>query len=263
MKVALLQGDIDWNQPEKNLQRYSKLIDQSQAEGAALIVLPEMFTTGFSMISGEEALIASKLGSELLEAKAQKHTTYLCGSLPLLSSANTRPSNALRIFGPHGHIADYSKIHLFSMLEEDKHYRPGNSALRLPIFDFRVAFAVCYDLRFAQYFSSLAPHTDLFVVSANWPEQRQAHWETLLIARAIENQAYVIGVNRVGKDSNNLIYAGGSMIVSPRGEVLAKGSNAEQILYADLDIEEVKKLRSSFPVFKDRKAEIYATIEGG
>jgi predicted amidohydrolase len=263
MKVALLQGDIDWNQPQKNVQRYSRLIDQAQAEGAALIVLPEMFTTGFSLLCGEEAQLASKLGSALLEAKAQKHTTYICGSLPLLHPDDTRPTNALRLFGPHGHIADYSKVHLFSGLGEDKQYRCGNASLRLPIFDFRVAFAVCYDLRFAQYFSALAPHSDLFVISANWPEVRQTHWETLLAARAIENQAYVIGVNRVGTDGNALNYAGGSMIVSPRGEILAKGSNQELILYADLDIEEVRKLRSSFPVFKDRKAEIYATIENG
>ncbi|MDZ4785290.1 MAG: nitrilase-related carbon-nitrogen hydrolase [bacterium] len=257
MKIALLQGDITWNSALDNLARYEKLLDVALKESPTLILLPEMFTTGFSFPQGDFAQKACKVGSHHLENAAKDHKIYIAGSLPLIVPPETRPFNALRIYGPDGHLADYSKLHLFSLDGEEQHYRKGERTITLPILDFRVSFSICYDLRFPQLYSSIAPQTDLFVVCANWPEVRQQHWETLLRARAIENQAFVAGVNRVGKGGNGLTYAGGSMIISPRGEILAQADNTEQILQADLNLEEVKKWRDTLSCLKDRREDVY------
>jgi len=160
------------------------------------------------------------------------------------------------VVSPDGSVARYAKIHPFSYGGEHLHYAPGDRVVTVEIDGVRVTPFVCYDLRFPEPFRAAAAETDLYVVVANWPELRREHWKTLLRARAIENQAYVAGVNRVG-DGDGLHYAGDSAAVSPLGETLAEGDEQERVLLADVEPEEVAKLRARFPALEDRRPEAY------
>jgi predicted amidohydrolase len=251
MKIALAQADIIWNEPRRNLDRYEKLLDRSLELGARLTALPEMFTTGFSLPTGALARHAYDAGFSFLEAFARERSTYLAASIPKLNSGALLPYNTLFIFGPEGLVGEYSKIHLISALGENATYQAGNKTLTVMIDDFRVSFFICYDLRFPGVFSEVAETTDLYVVVANWPSIRQQHWDVLLDARAIENQAYVAGVNRVGQ-GGGLHFAGGSKVVSPLGNTLQKAGTQEEIILTDIFVSEVSGWRSEFPCLKDR-----------
>ncbi|RIL00833.1 MAG: carbon-nitrogen hydrolase, partial [Proteobacteria bacterium] len=159
--------------------------------------------------------------------------------------------NTLRIFGPAGHLGDYSKIHLFGYGGESESYTAGNSTLTLPLGEIGASFFICYDLRFPAYFSKAAPQTHLYVVVANWPKARLSHFLALARARAIENQAYVAAVNRVG-NGGGLEYTGGSTVFTPKGEVLAELGDEEGVLKCDISPQEVEQYRREFPFLRDR-----------
>ncbi len=163
-----------------------------------------------------------------------------------------RATNRLVLAGPSGTLDHYDKIHPFTYSREHEHYAAGSSFLTVDIEGLRVSFFVCYDLRFADEFWALAPATDCYVVVANWPASRRTHWRALLTARAIENQAYVVGVNRVG-EASRLSYAGDSMIVDPLGESLATAAHTETIVSAQIDAATVAKVRAEFPFLPDRR----------
>lgn len=259
MNVNLIQFDIAWNDPKANISKLHSILDENKLSG--LVVLPEMFTTGFSFLSGERAIEAQKIGDQFLSSVAKKYNFYICGSLPLISNGDVgisaKPTNTLRLYGPSGHIADYSKIHLFTYDGEDKHYQAGNDPVTVDIEGIRVTFAICYDLRFPDLFAHKASDTDLYVIVANWPAVRQPHWECLTTTRAIENQAYVAAVNRCGKGGTDTQYLGGSRIISPKGEVLAEAEindlNASQIITTHIDPKVVRDWRAQFPALIDRK----------
>lgn len=256
LKIALLQSNLSWNDPQKNISHANEMAACAFKQGAELILLPEVFPTGFSGIQGKEAREAGILASSFLEEFACKHKVYIGGSLPFFDEAcrqeDIAPYNMFRLFGPKGHLGDYAKNYLISFLGEDKRYKIGKGSLTLDIKGVRVSFFICYDLRFPGIFSSLAEKTDLYVVVANWPKERQLHWDTLLKARAIENQAYVAGVNRVGM-GGGLEFEGGSTIISPRGLVIAKGDDKERIVSADVSKGEVDDYRLEFPCLQDRR----------
>ncbi len=157
---------------------------------------------------------------------------------------------------PDGSVVRYAKIHPFSYGGEHRVYAAGDRVVTAEIDGVRVTPFVCYDLRFPEPFRIAAADTDLFVVVANWPDQRREHWRALLRARAIENQAYVIGVNRAG-DGNGLHYAGDSAAIGPLGETIVEADEREQTLFCDVDPEVVKKLRARFPALEDRRPEAY------
>jgi predicted amidohydrolase len=158
----------------------------------------------------------------------------------------------LVLAAPDGGLHHYDKIHPFSYGREHEHYDAGDVFLTVDVEGLRTSFFVCYDLRFADEFWALAPTTDCYVVVANWPESRRAHWRALLVARAIENQAYVVGANRVG-EGGKLDYAGDSMIVDPLGEVLASAARTETIISAEVEAAVVAKVRAEFPFLPDRR----------
>ena len=160
--------------------------------------------------------------------------------------------NTLNLVAPNGDTHHYKKIHPFSFSAEPENYGAGTEFLQLEIGGTRITFFICYDLRFADEFWQTAQSTDLFVIPANWPAGRRTHWQTLLRARAIENQAYVLGVNRVG-DGDGLSYAGDSALLDPWGETIVSGMSDETLLIADVDAEVVKETRATFPVFQDRR----------
>jgi predicted amidohydrolase len=233
MKIAAIQHDIQWLNRDANFSHLETLIASAAQGEARLVVLSEMFSTGFAM--GEKWVNElpepfNGPSSQFLLRMAQKYNMWLCGTCAELpETGNALPGNTFIVSSPNGALTRYVKIHPFSYSGEDKWFRAGSEVVTLEIEGMRIALFVCYDLRFVEEFWNCAEHTDVYLVPANWPETRREHWLALLQARAIENQAYVVGVNRVGA-GGSLIYSGDSRIFGPLGETLAAGSSSEEIL---------------------------------
>ena len=254
MKVAAVQHDICWEAPAETAAHVAPMIAAAAAAGARLVVLTEMFATGFSMAPERIAQAPDGPSATFLAEQASTHGVWVAASIPTADPALPLPVNRLVVAGPGGERHRYDKIHPFSFAAEHQHYAAGTSFLTTEIEGLRVSGFVCYDLRFADEFWAVAPTTDCYVVVANWPAARRHHWRSLLVARAIENQAYVVGVNRVGIDGSNLEYAGDSMIVDPLGEVLATAAGGESVLVADVDPDVVTSVRARFPFLADRRS---------
>jgi predicted amidohydrolase len=254
VKVAAIQHDIVWEDAEATHKHVAPLIAQAAEQGARLIVLSEMFATGFSMQPERIAEPEGAASEQFLLAQAQIHDAYLLASIAQRGSDGRYRNNAV-LAAPDGTItARYAKIHPFSYAREDEHYAAGTDFCTVRINDLRVSLFICYDLRFADEFWALAPDTDLYVVPANWPEARAEHWKALLRARAIENQAYVVGVNRVGEDGSGHPHGGHSAIIDPLGVVLAApAQNAEQVVVAEVSAAVVSATRTRFPFIADRR----------
>lgn len=254
VKVAAVQHDIVWLDRAANFARIEPMIRRATSEGARLVVLSEMFSTGFAMGDEWAKDLPEPAGgpsSQFLVEMARTHDAWVVGSCPERREGDALPANTLVVASPDGAQSRYEKIHPFSFGGEDRYFRRGRSHLTVGIDGVSVSFFVCYDLRFADHFWDLAPTTDMYVVPANWPASRAAHWSTLLAARAIENQAYVVGVNRVGA-GGSLEYAGGSRIIGPFGEKLADAGTEESIAYAEIDKVHVAATRAKYPFLRDR-----------
>ena len=252
MIVAGVQHDIVWESPEENFTRLAPMIERAAATGARLVVCTEMYSTGFSMHTDRTAEPVDGPSVQFLVAQAQEHGVWMCASLPERVEQGERPYNQLVLAAPDGTTHRYAKIHPFTYGGEPDHYAAGNAFLTVDVEGVRCSFFVCYDLRFADEFWALAPATDCYVIPANWPAARRAHWTTLLQARAIENQAYVVGVNRVGR-GGKLDYSGDSMIIDPYGIVCAQAGNDECIITADVELGRVEEVRDEFPFLADRR----------
>ena len=251
MKVAAIQHDIVWEDREANFDRLGPMI-AAAAQGARLVVLTEMYSTGFSMATDLIAEPFDGPSVQFLADQARAHDAWVCASVPERPVDGGKPFNQLVLAAPDGTRHRYAKIHPFGYGAEHEHYAAGDAFLTVTVDDVRCSFFVCYDLRFADEFWPLAPATDCYVVPANWPQSRRAHWSALLRARAIENQAYVVGVNRVGA-GGKVSYVGDSAIIDPLGEVLASGGDEECIVMADIDPGRVSEIRTRFPFLADRR----------
>ncbi|HVH97513.1 MAG TPA: carbon-nitrogen family hydrolase [Enhygromyxa sp.] len=253
MIVAALQTNIVWEDPQANFTRLRPKLAEAAAVGARLIVLPEMFSYGFSMNTAAIAEPPDGPSVTFLAEQARDLGVWICGSVPEFPSREAeRPANTLVLAGPNGERHRYRKRHPFSFANEHVYYIAGEDDLTVELEHVRVSTAICYDLRFADDFWALAEATDLYVVVANWPTRRREHWQTLLRARAIENQAWVIGLNRVG-EGGGIEYSGDSMIIDPWGEVVCSASRDETMLLANIDAERVREARTKFPVLQDRR----------
>lgn len=253
MRVAALQVDCAWEDAAATCRRVAPWIATAAAGGAGLAVLPEMFACGFSMNTARIAEPVDGPTTTFLREQATKHGLWLGGTVP--ERTGERPANVFVLAGPAGEIHRYRKIRPFTPSGEKAAFEAGNETLTVEIPDgdatLRVSPFVCYDLRFADLFWDLAPTTDLYLVAANWPETRARHWTALLVARAIENQAFVLGVNRVGT-GGNLRYTGDSRIVSPLGEELATAALGETVLFAEVTAARVAEVRRDLPFLADR-----------
>ena len=246
LQVALLQTSLTWEQPGQNIDHFTSLIEQT--EGTDLIILPEMFTTGFSM--NAEALAEPMSGDSVawMQATAARKQTAICGSLIIIEQGQC--FNRFILARPTGELVTYDKRHLFRMSEENDHYSPGTDRLTFDLGDCRVFPQVCYDLRFPVFSrNDLGFHLMIYV--ANWPAARRAHWRTLLAARAIENQCYVVGVNRIGTDGNDVAYSGDSLAVSFDGTILLDLQDHRQSGHVSLDLAALDDYRARFPAWKD------------
>jgi predicted amidohydrolase len=251
VKVATIQHDIVWEDRDATLARVEPLVRSAAAAGAGLVVLPELFAVGFSMATERIAEPADGPTTAWLVGQAAAHGVAICGSVPVAVAGEPRPANTFVLASPDGRLHRYAKRHPFSFAGEDRHYLAGSTTTTVEVDGVRLSPAICYDLRFADQFWGQAAGTDCYLVVANWPASRRTHWRALLVARAIENQAYVVGVNRVGS-GDGLDYAGDSCIVDPLGEVLADAGATEGCIAADIDPALVADTRRRFPFMADR-----------
>ncbi len=259
MKVTAIQHDIVWEDRDATLAHLTPQVARAAAGGAELVVLTEMFATGFSMRTHHTAEDLDGPIVTWLAERAREHRILLTGSLALRSPTPDAeppaglPTNTMVLVGPDGLVARYDKIHPFSYSGEHERFRAGDPPVSVEVSGIRIGLSVCYDLRFADLYWDREPAVDVEVVVANWPAARRAHWRSLLEARAIENQTYVIGVNRVG-EGGGLPYAGDSRIVDPSGELLATGARVETMLQAEVTAERVAEVRARYPFRADRLA---------
>jgi omega-amidase len=246
LKVTIIQSDLVWEDIESNLNNFSEKLDQI-ANDTDLIILPEMFTTAFTM--NAEKLAETDNGRTLkwMIDKAKAKDADLIGSV--IIGEDTKYYNRLYWVKPDGTFFKYDKRHLFRMAGEHNIYSPGWQKIVSKIKGWRVFPLVCYDLRFPVW--SRGSDYDVIVYVANWPEKRSSHWRLLLQARAIENQAYVIGVNRVGTDGLNINYRGDSSIINPLGKIIKEGSEVEFIHTEALSWDRLERYREKFPVWMD------------
>ena len=251
MKVAAVQHDIIWEDAAATRERVRPLIARAAGNGARLIVLPEMYATGFSMHPERIAEDEGGPNEQFLREQAAEHDAHLIASIAQRGADGRYRNNAV-VAQRDGSVARYAKIHPFSFAGEHERYAAGTDFLTITLDDLRVSVFVCYDLRFANEFWALAADTDLYVVPANWPEPRHQHWRALLHARAIENQAYVLGVNRVGP-AVDLPHVGGSALIDPMGQRLVEGGADEAVLVADADAASVEQTRTAYPFLADRR----------
>lgn len=247
LTVALVQAELFWQQAGANREHFEQLLAHCY-EALDLIVLPEMFNTGFSNAATRVAEAMNGPSVSWMRQLAENRQCAVCGSLAITDSGTVY--NRMVFAEPDGGLHYYDKRHLFRMANEQERYGAGKSRVVVNFRSWRICLQVCYDLRFPVWSRNCNDY-DMLVYVANWPRQRRQHWRQLLIARAIENQVAVIGVNRVGKDGNDIEYSGDSLAVDARGEVLVDCRDIAGIQVARIDGEEQQRYRASFPAFLD------------
>lgn len=248
LRVALIQEELAWHAPEANRTRFAGLITPLEGK-ADLIVLPEMFTTGFTMEPSALAETMEGATADWMRRMARETGADLAGSVVIREGE--RFYNRLLWVRPGGEVLHYDKRHLFRMAGEEKVYSPGTSPLTVELEGWRLRPFICYDLRFPAWTRSRGLDYDAAVFTANWPARRSEHWRTLLRARAVENQCYVIGVNRVGTDGNGVTYSGDSAVIDYAGNILFEKSGSPCVHIAEFSLEGLREYREAFPAWKD------------
>lgn len=250
--------DIAFGDPGKNYKKASSLIDQANAQKPDIIVLPELWTTGYDLDNLKDtADEKAKEAKVFFKESALKYNSHFVGG-SVANKTEAGIENTLLVFHKQGWEAGtYSKLHLFKLMDEHLYLAAGKEKGLFSLEGHKFAGLICYDIRFPEWVRAHALHdVEAMFVVAEWPIQRLEHWRALLIARAIENQCYVIACNRAGSDPNNK-FAGHSMVIGPWGDVIAEGGEGEEILLAEIDLSEVKEARSRIPIFTDRRPELY------
>lgn len=259
MRVAGIQFDISWEDPAESFRLVTPLLRQAVDGGARLVALPEMFATGFSMDAAGVAAHGEQIRARVCHVASDLGVWILAG---LAEADGDRRFNACILVGPDGTPAlEYRKIHPFTLAREHEHFAAGSTVSTADVEGIRVTPLICYDLRFGELFRTTALRTDLFVVPANWPDRRSVAWRLLLRARAIDCQAWVLGVNRVGVDGNGHAHRGDSSMVDPMGEVVSTLAWESGVVFGDVDADSVRDLRTKLPFLADRRPDIYRTLE--
>lgn len=258
LTIALAQMDIALGNPATNVATVRQFAGEAAGKGADLLVLPELWSTGYDLERAQELAVSLDDGSfHVLAELAQEHHITIAGSI--LTRNQGLPRNTATLYGVDGSLrAAYSKIHLFGLMQEDRYLGAGDDA---PIFELDwgcSAFAICYDLRFPELFRSYAVRgAALIIVPAEWPHPRLEHWRTLVQARAIEDQCFIVACNRVGEDRNNR-FCGHSLVVDPWGTILVEGEEEACLLLAEIDLGLATTVRTRMSVLRDRRPELYS-----
>ncbi|MEG6584489.1 carbon-nitrogen family hydrolase [Dendrosporobacter sp. 1207_IL3150] len=258
MKIAILQMDIILGDVEANRQKARTMITEGIRQGVTLFVLPEMWTTGYKLDQISELAEQENGPSiKMLKQLATEHSVeIITGSIA--EARNNKVYNTAYVIDKTGEvIAKYSKIHLIGLMAEEKHITPGDQKCSFDLSIGKSGLIICYDIRFTELPRSLALAgcTTLFI-PAQWPELRGDHWRILNLARAIENQMFVISANTVNGRGRGKMY-GHSMIINPWGEIIMEGGEGEELIIADVDFSIVHEIRKRLPVFTDRRPEYY------
>lgn len=260
LTFTLIQTNLHWEDKAANLQMLEEKINSIQ-QPTQIIVLPEMFNTGFSMKPEEHAEDMNGITMQWMKKIAAAKRVIVTGSIMASQNAedgSPRYFNRLIWMLPNGQYGIYDKRHLFAYAGEDQHYTAGTKRLIASVNGFKMNLQVCYDLRFPvwarQQSKENEPEYDVLVYVANWPERRVHAWKTLLTARAIENQCYVIGVNRTGADGNEIYHSGSSMVIDAMGDVLYSKEHDEDIHTITLSKDKLNDIRSKLPFLKDGDA---------
>ena len=249
LKITIFQAYLFWENVDKNLQNISLRLSMGVKEKTDLIVLPEMFNTGFSM---NAAALAEEMEGKTMRWMAQSAAKYDCvitGSL--IIKENGKYFNRMIWMLPTGEYQQYDKWHLFGMGEEDKTYTAGREKVIVELKGWKIRLAICYDLRFPVYLRNNDSAYDILLLIASWPDKRIAHWKALIPARAIENQSYVIAVNRVGHDGKEVYHSGHSMCIDAYGNTVYYKPEDEDLYTFSINYEDMIKIRKSFPFLKD------------
>lgn len=254
LKVSFIQTHLIWENIDANLNHFSSKIDAIK-ESTDLIVLPEMFTTGFAVDRTNIAEEHKGKSFNWMQKKAAEKNCVIAGSIAV--KENGKLYNRFYWVKPDGSHEQYDKRHLFRMAGEEKFFTPGATQKIVELKGWKICLLICYDLRFPVWSRNKrqkdgSPAYDALIYVANWPEVRSYPWKQLLIARAIENQAYVVGVNRIGKDGNDYPHSGDSAVINPRGEVLtADLSHKDITIHTSLSKQYLKEFREIFPAVLD------------
>jgi predicted amidohydrolase len=248
LRLSLVQSDLIWGDVKSNLEQFTQQLSELKGK-SDLIVLPEMFTSGFMMSGKEEISSYADMTVSWMCEQAKYLGSYIMGSV-IVNEADSF-YNRMYTVSPDGDISTYDKRHLFRMGNEHEHFSGGKKKGIVNIGEWRIRPIVCYDLRFPVWSRNQQDY-DLLICVANWPDARRDVWNTILKARALDNQAFVAGVNRVGTDGMNLAYAGDSSLIDARGKVLAKCEDYKSnIQTTHISLTELRSFRKKFPVYLD------------
>ena len=261
LKVAVIQMDVALGEPAANLLKMERLVNEAASHNCDVAVLPETWNTGyFPKDVLEQAKRSAKTALVKMSKLAKDLQIYIVGG-SISEIDNGQLANTAKVFNRQGlEIAGYQKIHLFSPGEENKFYTEGNRVVTFNIEGHKCGVIICYDLRFPELSRKLAlDGTEILFVPAEWPHPRLDHWQTLLKARAIENQIFVIGCNGTGQ-GNGLKFCGHSSVLSPWGEILKEAKEEEEIIFAELNTNEINEVRKKIPVFVDRRYSNYRLV---
>jgi omega-amidase len=249
LKITVFQAYLFWENIDKNLQNISLRLSLGVREKTDLIVLPEMFNTGFTMKAEELAEEMDGITMQWLAKTANDYECVVTGTLIIKENGNYY--NRMIWMLPTGEYKHYDKHHLFGLGDEDKNFKPGNKQVVVDLKGWKIRLAICYDLRFPVWLRNKNEEYDILLLVASWPDKRSSHWRTLIHARAIENQTYVIGVNRVGHDGNQVYHSGHSMCIDPYGNTVYYKPEDEDLYTFSINYPDLEKIRRQFPFLKD------------
>ncbi|MBT3635323.1 MAG: carbon-nitrogen family hydrolase [Opitutae bacterium] len=256
MRIYGIQADLEWEDKDANFTKIRSLLDDKMIQTESLIVLPETFSTGFSMNLKVTAMNEPGQTESFLSGLAQDKKCWVTGGLIEPTADVQKGINRSVTFSPIGEkLSGYGKVQPAAIYREDEVHEPGDRVDVFALGGFQACPLICYDLRFPELFRiGMQKEANLFIVIACWPKIRIEHWITLLKARAIENLSYVIGINRVGSDPN-LVYGGRSLIIDPKGEILTDGGEEESVVEVEIDPKFVEQWREEFPVLNHARPE--------
>lgn len=253
--ITLVQINISLGCPEKNLAQVTRLLDSAN-KTPDIILLPELWSSGYDFDNFADLAATSPIMLKHLATIAETRGSFIGGTL--VEEEGGKFYNTFFLIDPQGHLrAAYHKIHLFSLMAEDRYFAPGNKPCLVEICGVKVGLMTCYDIRFPELSRNLALQgAQLLLVSAQWPQPRTAHWRTLLKARAIENQLFVAACNRIGQGQEHR-YPGNSVIIDPWGETILKCADRQGAFSTTFNLAKVKEVRRTIACFTDRRPDIY------
>lgn len=258
LTISLAQIDVQLGRPGENLAAMQAVVAEAASRGSDVVVLPELWSTGYDLANADRHATALDQGMfAAMAAAARQHRVAVVGSC-LARLGSERYGNSAAYFRPDGQLAAaYNKIHLFGLMDEDQYLWPGSSPESVTLEWGTAGLAICYDLRFPELFRAYAlSGASLVFIPAEWPQPRLAHWRTLLRARAIENQLFIVACNRVGQ-SGDAQFFGHSTIVDPWGETVVEGGEEQTLLTATIELDLVSQVRARMPVLADRRPQAY------